>query len=164
MALSKITYDTKVALNPQPDIANENKVTDSDMNEIKTIVNDAIDQVDTNTTDIAGLKGSILWTNSNPSTAISTTTINLSSSNYDILEVFYQHSTSNVRCYSQRILKGKETRLDAVYNVSGVYQSVFRDFLRTSDTQYSLGSATNISDNNAIIPLYVVGYKTGLFN
>lgn len=60
MALSKLTYATKVALNPQPDIANENKVTDSDMNEIKTVVNDAIDQVDTNTTSIENF-GKRLW-------------------------------------------------------------------------------------------------------
>ena len=45
MALSKITYDTKVALDPQPSVANINKVSDSDMNEIKSVVNDAIDQV-----------------------------------------------------------------------------------------------------------------------
>lgn len=45
MALNKITYDTKVALNPQPGVAAANKVSDSDMNEIKTVVNDAIDQV-----------------------------------------------------------------------------------------------------------------------
>lgn len=162
--MSQITYTDKTALNPQPSIADENKVTASDMNSIKSAVNDNDSRITTNTTGITGLKGSILWTNNSPSTAISTATINLSSSDYDILEIFYQHSTSNVRCYSQRILKGKETRIDAVYNVSGVYQSVFRDFLRTSDTQYSLGAATNISDNNAIIPLYVIGYKTGIFS
>lgn len=40
MALNKITYDNKVALNPQPSVANINKVSDTDMNEIKTCVND----------------------------------------------------------------------------------------------------------------------------
>ena len=37
--MAKINYQTKVALNPQPSIPNENKVTDADMNEIKTSVN-----------------------------------------------------------------------------------------------------------------------------
>jgi hypothetical protein len=37
--MGKITYDNKVTLVNQPDVANENKVTASDMNEIKTIVN-----------------------------------------------------------------------------------------------------------------------------
>ena len=43
MALNKITYDNKVSLNPQPSIANVNKCTDSDLNEIKSVVNSAID-------------------------------------------------------------------------------------------------------------------------
>lgn len=34
-----ITYNNKTTLVPQPDIADENKVTDSDINEIKTVVN-----------------------------------------------------------------------------------------------------------------------------
>lgn len=55
MALSKITYDTKVALDPQPGVANINKVSDSDMNEIKSVVNNAIDQIDTNATDISNI-------------------------------------------------------------------------------------------------------------
>lgn len=37
--MAKILYQNKVALNPQPSIPNENKVTDADMNEIKTSVN-----------------------------------------------------------------------------------------------------------------------------
>ena len=47
MALDKITYSNKVSLNPQPSIANANKVSDSDMNEIKSVVNSACDEIDT---------------------------------------------------------------------------------------------------------------------
>ena len=39
MALNEITYEDKVSLNPQPIIANKNKVSDDDMNEIKSVVN-----------------------------------------------------------------------------------------------------------------------------
>ena len=46
MALSKITFEDKIALNPQPEVAEVNKVTDSDMNQIKSVVNAGID--DTN--------------------------------------------------------------------------------------------------------------------
>ena len=38
--MAKITYTNKVALNENPEIANINKVTDDDMNEIKQVVND----------------------------------------------------------------------------------------------------------------------------
>ena len=34
-----ITFNNKTTLNSQPDIANENKVTASDMNEIKSVYN-----------------------------------------------------------------------------------------------------------------------------
>ena len=43
MALNKITYDNKVSLNPQPSTPNINKVSDADMNEIKSVVNGGID-------------------------------------------------------------------------------------------------------------------------
>lgn len=39
MAIQTITYDNKTALNANPDIPNINKVTDNDMNEIKSVVN-----------------------------------------------------------------------------------------------------------------------------
>lgn len=55
MALTKITYDDKETLINLPGVANKNKCTSADMNEIKTIVNDAIDQVDTNTSNISNL-------------------------------------------------------------------------------------------------------------
>lgn len=43
--MSQITYADKVTLNLQPDIADINKVTDSDMNEIKQVVNENDDTV-----------------------------------------------------------------------------------------------------------------------
>lgn len=46
MSLNKITYTDKVALNPQPSVANENKVSDADMNEIKSVVNAGIDSIE----------------------------------------------------------------------------------------------------------------------
>lgn len=39
MAVSLITYTDKETLNEQPSIADENKVSDDDMNEIKSVVN-----------------------------------------------------------------------------------------------------------------------------
>jgi len=45
--MAKITYDDKSTLNPQPSIANENKVTSGDMNEIKTVVNGLDDEIGT---------------------------------------------------------------------------------------------------------------------
>ena len=46
--MAKITYNDKVALIVNPDIADENKVTDNDMNEIKQVVNENDDKFLTN--------------------------------------------------------------------------------------------------------------------
>jgi hypothetical protein len=43
MALNKITYEDKVAINPQPSVADKNKVSDADMNEIKAVVNQVVE-------------------------------------------------------------------------------------------------------------------------
>lgn len=47
MALDKITYDNKETLVEQPSIENKNKCTANDLNEIKTVVNNAIDGIET---------------------------------------------------------------------------------------------------------------------
>lgn len=39
MAVQTITYDNKSYINQNPDISNINKITDTDMNEIKSVVN-----------------------------------------------------------------------------------------------------------------------------
>ena len=45
--MAKITYTNKVALNENPEIADINKVKDTDMNEIKTVVNGLDDNIGT---------------------------------------------------------------------------------------------------------------------
>lgn len=40
--MAKITYADKETLNPQPSIADKNKVTYGDMNEIKSVINNTI--------------------------------------------------------------------------------------------------------------------------
>ena len=52
MAVQTITYDNKVALNENPSVADINKVTDDDMNEIKSVVNNNASETSTNTTNI----------------------------------------------------------------------------------------------------------------
>lgn len=51
--MSKITYTNKVAINENPEISDINKVTDNDMNEIKTVVNNNDDELITINTNIA---------------------------------------------------------------------------------------------------------------
>lgn len=53
--MSKITYTNKVAINENADIPNVNKVTDDDMNEIKTVVNNNDDELTTINTNLTNL-------------------------------------------------------------------------------------------------------------
>lgn len=50
--MSKITYANKVAINENPEIPDINKVTDNDMNEIKTVVNNNDDELITINTNL----------------------------------------------------------------------------------------------------------------
>lgn len=200
MALSKITYTDKETLNPLPSVADKNKVTDSDMNEIKSVVNGAIDQVEANTipqqatapvspnendlwidTDEPGVmnidstpstsstnpienqaitnyvNGTLLWTNPDSTQAMGATSIPLSSSDYDIIEIFYKHFTSDDYILSQRTIKGAGTIL--LTNVAGSLAR--RQITQTDDTTLSVQAGDNTS---AMIPVYIVGYKNGIFN
>lgn len=56
MAIQTITYDDKVALNENSSVAEINKVTDNNMNEIKSVVNNNATETSTNTTNITNLQ------------------------------------------------------------------------------------------------------------
>lgn len=165
--MSKITYTNKVALNENADIPNVNKVTDDDMNEIKTVVNNNDDELTAINTKVTNITGQILWTNSNPTQAISqTTNITLSSSDYDILEIYYIQATSSTSLmYSSKILKGASTRM-RISTTDGT--NIYRGMTYLSDTSYRIDlpySETTLSNiNSLVIPYKIVGYKTGLFN
>lgn len=159
MAVQKIEFDDKQFLNQNSDIADVNKVNDTDINEIKSVVNN-------NATEVTNITGQILWTNPNPSSAISSTQeITLLSNDYDILEVFYTQATNGNLCYSSRFLKGNSTRM-RIHTTDG--SNVYRGLTYLSDTSYRIDlpySDTALANLNSLaIPIYIIGYKTGLFN
>ena len=59
MALNKITFQNKIALESSPAIDAMNKISDEDINEIKTVVNNGLSQVDTNTANIETLTNTL---------------------------------------------------------------------------------------------------------
>ena len=81
MALSQITYNDKSNYQSSS-LANEYKVTANDMNEIKSVVNGAVTQVDTLTP--VTLYSSSGGTNSN-------VTLSDSASNYSYIEIFFKN-------------------------------------------------------------------------
>lgn len=127
---------------------------------------DLVSAINENNTNIANITGQILWTNPNPSSPISSTQeISLSSSNYDILEVFYFQTTSGTLSYSSRFLKGCSTRM-RIHTSDAT--NVYRGLTYLSDTSYRIDLPYNdvaLSNVNSLaIPIYIIGYKTGLFS
>lgn len=166
MAVQTITYDDKVYINQNSTIPNINKVNDTDMNEIKSVVNN-------NATELTNITGTLLWANPNPTSSFSAQSITLSSSDYDVLEVFYYDWTSSKRMRSVKATKGEWISLDMMfrYNVKA-YMGV-RQIEPLSDTSLNIETCYSLVDNgsfayndypNWCVPVYIIGYKTGLFN
>lgn len=153
MALTKITWGDKTTLNPQPSIARENKCTDADLNEVKSVVNGAIDQIE-------NITGTILWTNPNPTSSFASQDITLSSDDYDVLEIIYMTFSTNNQASSVKIPKGYSTRVTTSLSSGTVYT---REYTYNSDTSYTIGSTSGGTAQN-LYPLYIIGYKTGLFS
>ena len=124
--------------------------------DFSTTVKQKIEQIEINKNDIANLKGKILWTNPNPTNNFGAQTIAIDFSNYDMYEVvFYQSTTHNEReLTSGRIRTQKGSILSYVPN------NIFRVWNCTNSNI----SFESISDNSNLIPAYIIGYKTGLFN
>lgn len=166
MAVQNITYDNKSYLNQNADIPATNKVQDIDMNEIKSVVNNNASEITGNATKIANITGQILWTNPNPTSAItSPTVINLEDYDCDILECFYKNSLNSTLRYSTRFFKGYDTRLQILTTDTVLF---FRGLNYVSDTSYRIElpyyTGTVSNPNELCIPLYIIGYKTGLFS
>ena len=153
-------------------LENEINTNASDISTINTNIGDLTNLKTVDTTNIVNsinsLTGTILWTNLSPNNPISSaTTITLSSSDYDMLEVFYLQATSSSggTLYSSRFLKGYSTRM-RIHTTDGV--NVYRTLTYSSDTSYIIQTTTADSSVSSpqilAIPLYIVGYKTGLFN
>ena len=99
----------------------------------------------------------ILWTNPNPGSVISSdTAITLSSDDYDyILWVIRVSTTNNLSC-SNTSFKG--------YGLRTYIGGNYRNITRNNDTSYTINPANSTDFNNALIPIYAIGYKTGLFS
>lgn len=171
--MAQITYTNKETLNEQPSIADKNKVKSEDMNEIKSVVNTNYGEVGniTNLTTpdktsivnaINSMQGKILWTNSNPNTAFSAQNVTLSSSDFDFYEIIYKQANDVDRTFnSGLILENTGTILN--FNTTSLYFRVVSANSKTS-IHFDNGQVGSGASSNAVIPLYIIGYKTGLFS
>ena len=130
----------------------------------KTDLVSAINETNTNITNITG---QILWTNPSPTSAFATQNITLSSSDYDMYEaIFYGSITGADTITTGRIPKGKNFFLAQTYNTGAGDVTRNRKIQYVSDTEMTVtdGTQAETTNNNVNIPVYIIGYKTGLFS
>lgn len=175
-----ITGDGKTYVDYGDDRIPTSGTPDTEMSDMSrnTVENNVIkNYVDNKVNDV---NGKILWANPNPTSAFTPQIITLNSNDYDVLEIFFKVSTSatSTKSYSTRFLKGYGTQLINVINLNeGVSQPTgarSRDVDYVNDTKLHFknglvrdnGTQTSVPDvrNDILIPLYIVGYKTGLFD
>lgn len=139
--------------------ANLNLMQDTLLSNVKDDLTD-----NTKIPSVKAVKGVILWTNPNPNANFDSQTINLSSSDYDVLEFYYKYSKSINYVLSTKIFKGQDARILSFSSTTSPY-IYYRNINYNTDTSYSVGNNTGLynNDNANNILLYVVGYKTGLF-
>lgn len=173
MAIQTITYDNKVALNENPSVADINKVTDDDMNEIKSVVNNNATETSTNTTNIATntnditslkkLVPDILW-NGTPTQSGVTLSNNIT--NYSYVEVFFHTNDGSGFKGSQKAMAGAGVTamsLQFSHVLSGNYYIKVRE-IQISGTQLTTLWSKEIynngmNDTNCIYITKVLGYK-----
>ena len=183
--MAKITYEDKEFLNKNENIADKNKVNDTDLNEIKEVVNGNDDNIgnlsNLNTTNKDSLVGAInekklnkLWENPEPSNVFNAQTITLANDNYDYLVIFYKlnrglsslMSTMSIKGYGFTLNGGGNSHVSGSSNYVG--STYLRDCQRISDTQYKVplayvyvgNSTTQGSDPSTyLIPVFIYGGK-----
>ena len=115
----------------------------------------------------------LLWTNPNPTSAFSSQDVTLSSSDYDVLEIFYFDFTDTLNVYSAKTIKGRPCNLMALFQYQNHGYAGSRLVTYVSDTSYHFHTPMTIIESDAFgrheatqwcVPLYIVGHKTGLFS
>lgn len=164
-----ITFNNKTTLNSQPDIANENKVTASDINEIKSVYNTEIGDVsnlNTTATNVVDAinesigKISILWSGSKSTTG--SITLSEAYTNYDFLLVGIQaqsYSKGSELIPTSNIVQS--TGDDNTYEITtfqsaSVYSNMSIQF--TNSTTLSIKQLHYAGWNNCTLK-YVIGIK-----
>lgn len=115
----------------------------------------------------------ILWKNANPNTLFRAQTIELSSDDYDELEILYIDYQSSNRLMSTKVLKNHPGNLQACFQYQDHGYVGAREFTFTDSTHIKFVNCVSIIQQDAFRrvavedwcnPVYIIGYKTGLFS
>lgn len=119
--------------------------------------------------------GTILWTNPSPSSSFATQNITLSDNDFDAFEIIYALMSNQSYAYRKSTgvmpyTQGKKYQIEFEDYDGNKGISIYRRLINTTsksqfnvsdcDYFYTIGNGT---ENGRCIPLYIIGYKTGLF-
>ena len=175
MAIQTIQYQNKVALNTNPEIADINKCNASDMNEIKSVVNNNANNIgdlsNLETSDTSSLVDAInstvpkvLWQNNNTTTNFAAQTVTLSEpiENFRYYTAIFIHATDNTFSISTTAKVGYNARVSApgaalmnnrsITNISGT-SCTFSD-----NKEYPTYGGSDRTANNRLIPFQIIGH------
>lgn len=108
---------------------------------------------------LGNIRGKILWTNPNPTAGFPAQTITLNSDDYDTYKVYYYISSSNLQVLTSESIKGHGTRL-MIPSITMEHRVVDA----SDNTHLYIGLPINTQQPVNGIPIYIVGYRIGLFN
>ena len=125
---------------------------------------DILDLINENKTEINTLKGKMLWKNNNPTINFNAQNVNLLDSDWDYYEVIYGANTSSdSKLMSAKSIKGRGCKLNSKVDANGICDREIQ--YKSQELLYIHGAFVNNSTRNEyLIPLYIIGYKTGLFS
>ena len=111
-----------------------------------------------------GSAGTILWENPDPTAAITTMDIALSSEDYDVLDVYWKSSNTSTTTKLDGFVKGDNGLLSEVsYDTeSSTLVSYWRAVTYNSNTSLTLDEASNSQQTQCVhklIPIKIVGRK-----
>ena len=112
--------------------------------------------------------GTILWTNPSPTSDFAAQDVNVNISSYDCIKIIYNYSVGSPFELNTGEIPSSSagTVLSMLYNSSGInfFTSRIVNFASNKLTFENAIDSNGNSTNNRLVPLYVIGYKTGLFN
>lgn len=115
--------------------------------------------------------GTLVWSNPNPTVSFPAQSINIDGI-YDYVEILYQRDIGARYIRSQKIYKMAEDTPLVHQQVIGPRHQIYERFCHISSQsvyfdvgryQYTDNNAMSES-NNIVIPLYIIGYHTPMFN
>lgn len=163
--MALITYEDKIALNENSQIADNNKVTASDMNEIKDVVNENSNDYNNYKNDKKIIKQ---WENDNSEISFSPQNITITNTNYDyLIIVFRTHKDSDYNSTNSIFVPYAENRIINLMSyqskMNGNAKGMYNRFITiTSKNILNVAGGVNLTNfntpsatNDCCIPLEI---------